>query len=160
MNERIVYEALVYHALPWLRTVHVSLPRAESRLQIGNFNCCYMKKLIIKNGAQFKFHLPGVFVWSFVLRLEQLAVRITSTFKYSLMFQQEGTIEQLLEWMRLISNISVIHYNNRWTTLRYNNQSEFSLEISRRTFEKSELSLLSSQLTSVHSEISSVISTY
>ena len=46
-----------------------------------------------KNGAQFKFHLPGVFVWSFVLRLEQLAVRITSTFKYSLMFQQEGTIE-------------------------------------------------------------------
>ena len=36
MNERIVYKALVYHALPWLRTVHATLPRAESRLQIGN----------------------------------------------------------------------------------------------------------------------------
>ena len=93
MNERIVYEALVYHALPCLRTVHVTLPRAESRLQIGNVICCYMEKLIIKNGAQFKFLSPEVIAWSFVLRLENLAARITSTIKHSLRFQQEGAIE-------------------------------------------------------------------
>ena len=46
-----------------------------------------------KNGAQFKFHLPEVIAWSFVLRLEHLAVRITSTIKHSLRFQQEGAIE-------------------------------------------------------------------
>ena len=72
---------------------HVTLPRAESRLQIGNFICCYMNRLIIKNGAQFKFHLPEVIAWSFVLRLEHLAARITSTIKHSLRFQEEGAIE-------------------------------------------------------------------
>ena len=92
MNERIIYEALVYHALPWLRTARHAY-KSESRLQIGTFNCCDMKKLIIKNGAQFKLHLPGVFALSFVLRLEHLAARITSTIKHSLRFQPEGTIE-------------------------------------------------------------------
>ena len=92
MNESIVYEALVYYALPWLRIVHVTLSRAESHLQIGNFICCYVKKLIINNGAKFKFHLPEVFAWSFVLRLEHLAVTFV-TIKHSLRFQQEGAIE-------------------------------------------------------------------
>ena len=93
MDERIVYEALVHHALPWLRTFHVTFPRAESRLQIGNFICCQYEEVNHKNGAQFKFHLPEVIAWSFVLRLEHLAVRITSTIKHSLRFQQEGAIE-------------------------------------------------------------------
>ena len=79
-----------------------------------------MKRLIIRNGAQFKLHLPGVFAGSFVLRLENLAVRITPTIKHSLRFQQEGAIESLLEWIRLISNFSAMHYNNTWTTLRCN----------------------------------------
>ena len=52
-----------------------------------------MKRLIIRNGAQFKLHLPGVFAGSFVLRLQLLAVRITPTIKHSLKFQQEGVIE-------------------------------------------------------------------
>ena len=52
-----------------------------------------MKRLIIRNGAQFKLHLPGVFAGSFVLRLQLLAVRITPTIKHSLRFQQEGAIE-------------------------------------------------------------------
>ena len=51
-----------------------------------------MKRFIIRNGAQFK-HQPRVFAWSFVLRLEHLAVQITSTIKHSLRFQQEGAIE-------------------------------------------------------------------
>ena len=70
MNGLVVNE-LVHLPLPWLRTVHVTLPRAESRLHIRNFICCYMNKLIIKNGAQFKFLLPEVIAWSFELRLEQ-----------------------------------------------------------------------------------------
>ena len=93
MNERIVYEALAYHALP---AVANSSRHASSRgvsLRNWEFLCCYMKRLIIRNGAQFKFHLPGVFAWSFVLRLEHLAVRITPTIKHSLKFQQEGVIE-------------------------------------------------------------------
>ena len=49
--------------------------------------------VIIKNGAQFKFHLPEVIAWSFVLRIEHLGVRITSTIKHSFRFQQEGGIE-------------------------------------------------------------------
>ena len=60
MNERIVYEALVYHVLPWLQTVHVMLPHMESHLQTGNFRCFSMKRLIIQNSTQFKYHLPGV----------------------------------------------------------------------------------------------------
>ena len=88
MDERIVYKALVHNALPWLRTVHVTFPSAESRLQIGNFICCYMKKLIIKIAPS-----SSVIAWSFVLRLEHLAVRITSTIQHSLRFQQEGAIE-------------------------------------------------------------------
>ena len=156
MKERI--EALVQTMRCHGCEQHVTLPRVESRLQIGNFMCRYMKRLITTNGVQFKFHLPVVFAWSFLFRLEHLAVRITSTIKHSLRFQQQGAIEQLLEWIRLISNFSAVHYNNTQTTLRCNKQSEFSLEISHRTFEKSELSLLSSQLTSVHSEISFVIS--
>ena len=38
-----------------------------------------------------KFHLPEVFAWSFVLRLEHLAVTFV-TIKHSLRFQQEGAI--------------------------------------------------------------------
>ena len=72
---------------------HVMLPRVESRLKIGNFMCRYMKRLITTNGVQFKFHLPEVFTWSSLLRLEHLAVWITSTIKHSLRFQQEGAIE-------------------------------------------------------------------
>ena len=137
MNERIVYEASVYHALPWLRTVHDTLPRVESRLQIGNFMCCYMTKLFTTNGAQFKFHLPGgVFAWSFLLRLEHLAVRITSTIEHSLRFQQEGAIEWLLEWMTLISNflqcITTIHGLHFAVIGIANFLSKFRTKLSRR----------------------------
>ena len=91
-----------------------------------------MKRLIIRNGAQFKFHQPRVFAWSFVLRLEHLAVQITSTIKHSSRFQQEGAIEWFLEWMRLISNISAMHYNNTWITLHCNKKSQFSLKKPRK----------------------------
>ena len=37
--------------------------------------------------------LPEVIVWSFVLRLEHLVVRITPKIKHSVRFQQEGAIE-------------------------------------------------------------------
>ena len=40
---------------------------AESRPQVGSFMFCYMKKFKVGNGAKFKFHFPGVFVWSFVI---------------------------------------------------------------------------------------------
>ena len=59
MNERIVYEALVCHVLP---AVANSSRHASSRgvsPRNWEFLCCYMKRLVIRNGAQFKFHLPG-----------------------------------------------------------------------------------------------------
>ena len=75
-------------------------------------------------------------VWSSVLRLEHLAVCITSTIKHSLRFQQEGAIEQLLEWMRLISNISecitTIHGLHFAVISKANFLSKFHTELSRR----------------------------
>lgn len=42
---------------------------AESWPQVGSFMFCYydMKKFKVGNGAKFKFHFPGVFVWLFVI---------------------------------------------------------------------------------------------
>ena len=64
------------HFLRSIGILCVAMVANSSRHAFGNFICCYVKKLIINNDAKFKFHLPEVFAWLFVLRIEHLAVRI------------------------------------------------------------------------------------
>ena len=59
--------------------------------------CCYLKKLVIRNGAQFKFYLPGVFAWLFVLRLETPGSLDHINNQTFLVVSTGGAIEWLLE---------------------------------------------------------------
>ena len=57
------------------------------------FHLLLYKEVNHKKWRPVQVLLPEVIVWSFVLRLEHLVVRITSTIKHSVRFQQEGAIE-------------------------------------------------------------------
>ena len=113
----------------------------KSQLQVGNFVWCYMNNLSKRNGAQFKFHLPGVFIRLFVLRLEHLAVQITLTIKYSSRFQI------------FLHCITTIHFAlTSWA----NFLSQLHIKVSRRV----NYPPLSLQLISICSKMSFIISAY
>ena len=54
-------------------------------------------------------------------------------------------------------NISALHYKKTWTAFDCNNQSEFTLKILHRTFEKSKITLLNLQLISIRDKTSFII---
>ena len=54
-------------------------------------------------------------------------------------------------------NIFALHYKKTWTAFDCNNQSEFTLKILHRTFEKSKITLLNLQLISIRDKTSFII---